>query len=142
MQHEALTQMILGACFEVSNELGTGFLESVYEKALVIVLRERLLTAETQVPLEVCFHDEVVGLFYADVLVECKVLVEIKAAKALIPEHQAQLINYLKATGIEVGLLVNFGTPRIQYKRVYSGTPSSSDHPDLSYNHPVDPVNQ
>jgi GxxExxY protein len=126
MQHEALTRMILGACFEVGSELGAGFLESVYEKALLIALRERQIHAETQVPLEVRFHGELVGSYFADVFVENKVLVEIKAVHAIAPEHQAQLINYLKATGVEVGLLVNFGAPRVQYKRVYGGTLSPS----------------
>lgn len=111
MLHAELTRVIIEASFEVAKELGTGFLESVYEKALAIALREKGLAVETQVPLAVMFRGQVVGEFYADLLVEKQVIVELKAVKALAPEHQAQAINYLKATGIEVGLLINFGTP-------------------------------
>ena len=117
--HEELTQGIIQACFEVSNELGAGFLESVYEKALLIVLRQRGLTAKSQVPIDVKFRGGVVGQFFADIYVDEKVIVEIKAVDGLIAEHQAQVINYLQATGIEVGLLVNFGRPKIQIKRLY-----------------------
>ena len=119
MLYEELTGKILEACFEVSNELGAGFLESVYEKALAIALRQKRLAVETQVPLTVRFRGENVGEFFADIIVEGKVMVELKAVKALAAEHQAQLINYLKATGVEVGLLVNFGRPKVEYKRLY-----------------------
>jgi len=115
---EALTERIIGAVIEVSNELGAGFLESVYQKALLIALAERGLKAQAQVPLEVHFHGQMVGQFYADILVENRVLIEIKAAKALTDEHKAQLINYLRATGIKVGLLVNFGKPKAEWRRV------------------------
>lgn len=117
--YEDLTEKILEACFEVSNELGCGFLESVYEKALLIALRQKGLSCERQAPLRVMFRGHVVGEFYADILVEEKVILELKAAKALAPENQAQTINSLKATGMEVGLLVNFGTPRLQYNRLH-----------------------
>jgi GxxExxY protein len=113
-----LTDKIIGACMEVSNELGTGFLESVYEKALVIALTARGLKVQAQAPLEVRFRGHLVGEFYADILVEGRVVVEVKAAKALNAEHEAQLINYLRATGIKVGLLVNFGRPRVEWKRL------------------------
>jgi GxxExxY protein len=116
---EELTGKILGACFEVANELGHGFLESVYVKALMVALSQKELSVESEVPLQVLFRGQVVGDFYADLLVERCVLVELKAVKALVPEHQAQVINYLKATGIEVGLLVNFGTPKIEFKRLH-----------------------
>lgn len=119
MRHAGLTRTVIEACFEVSNELGAGFLESVYEKALALALRQKGLRVEMQVPLQVRFRGEVVGDFFADLLVEKSVIVELKAVKALYPEHQAQVINYLKATGYEVGLLVNFGTPRIEVKRLY-----------------------
>jgi len=113
-----LTDKIIGACMEVSNELGTGFLESVYEKALVIALTARGLKVQAQAPLEVRFRGHLVGEFYADILVEGRVVVEVKAAKALNAEHEAQLINYLRATGIKVGLWVNFGRPRVEWKRL------------------------
>ena len=119
MLYEELTGKILEACFEVNNELGAGFLESVYEKALAIALRQKGLIVETQVPLTVRFRGENVGEFFADIIVEGKVMVELKAVKGLAAEHQAQLINYLKATGVEVGLLVNFGRPEVEYKRLY-----------------------
>jgi GxxExxY protein len=117
--YEDLTSNILAACFEVSNELGAGFLESVYEKALLIALREKGLQASSQVPIQVSFRGHNVGQFYADILVENTIVVELKAASALTPEHKAQLINYLKATGIEVGLLVNFGQPKLEYRRLH-----------------------
>jgi GxxExxY protein len=117
--HEELTGKVLGACFEVARELGAGFLESVYEKALMIALREKGLRVEAQVPLTVKFRSVVVGEFFADILVESKLVVELKAVSALRPEHQAQVINYLKATGIEVGLLVNFGNPKLEYRRLH-----------------------
>ncbi|PYV85394.1 MAG: GxxExxY protein [Acidobacteria bacterium] len=116
---EELTGKILEACFEVANELGHGFVESVYVKALIIALRQKGLSVQSEVALQVMFRGQVVGDFYADLMVEQRVLVELKAAKVLLPEHQAQVINYLKATGIEVGLLVNFGTPKIEFKRLH-----------------------
>jgi GxxExxY protein len=117
--HEDVTDKVLGACFEVARELGAGFLESVYEKALIVALRQKGLGVEAQVPLLVRFRDAIVGEFFADLLVEKKVLVELKAVLVLKPEHQAQVINYLKATGIEVGLLVNFGNPKLEYRRLH-----------------------
>lgn len=117
MLHEDVTNKILAACFEVSNELGAGFLESVYEKALLIALRDKELTAQSQVPLKVSFRNKVVGDFVADIVVENKVLIELKAVKNLMLEHQAQIINYLKATGIEIGLLINFGNSKMEFRR-------------------------
>jgi GxxExxY protein len=113
-----LTEQIIGAFLEVSNELGAGFLESVYVKALVIALTARGLKVQAQAPLEVRFRGHLVGEFYADILVEGRVVVEVKAAKALNAEHEAQLINYLRATAIKVGLLVNFGRSRVEWKRL------------------------
>ena len=116
-KHYDLTRAVIGCAFEVSNELGVGFLESVYENALMVALKDAGIGAESQKPIEVSFRDQVVGTFFADLLVEDKVIVELKAAKAIAPEHQAQIINYLNATVIEVGLLVNFGNPKLEYKR-------------------------
>jgi GxxExxY protein len=115
--HTELTRQIIGCSFDVLNELGAGFLESVYEKALHIALLESGLAVERQKPIEVLFRSQVVGDFYADLFVEGKVLIELKAVKAIAPEHQAQVINYLNATGVSVGLLINFGNPRLEYKR-------------------------
>ncbi len=117
MLYQELTGKILEACFEVSNELGSGFLESVYEKALLVALRQKGLNAESQIPIEVIFRDALVGEFYADILVENKVLLELKAVSGLSKEHFAQIINYLKATKVEVGMIVNFGTAKIEYRR-------------------------
>lgn len=117
MLYEDLTSKILESCFEVSNELGVGYLESVYEKALLIALRQKGLKAESQIPLQVKFREEVVGNFFVDILVEGKILIEIKVAAGLTKESYAQTINYLKATGIEVGMLVTFGTPKVEYRR-------------------------
>ena len=117
MIHEELTEKILKACFEVSNELGCGFLESVYQKALLIALMEAGLKAQSQSPLTVMFHGQVVGDFFPDIIVEDTVLLELKAVKTLLPEHLAQVMNYLKGTGIEVGFLINFGNPKLEYRR-------------------------
>ncbi|WP_281185183.1 GxxExxY protein [Trichlorobacter lovleyi] len=112
-----LAEAILAACFEVSNELGVGFVESVYEKALMIALKDKELEAENQHQLTVSFRNENVGCFYADIIVNKTVILELKAVKSLLPEHQAQLLNYLKASGLPVGLLINFGMPRLEYRR-------------------------
>ena len=117
MLYEELSRKILQACFEVSNELGIGFLESVYENALLIALRQKGLIAEEQIDLKVRFRGVIVGDFSVDILVENKILLELKAVFALAKEHQAQLINYLKATGMEVGMLINFGNPKLEYRR-------------------------
>jgi GxxExxY protein len=117
LKHGLITQTVIGCAFEVINELGSGFLESVYENALLLALRQKGLAAVKQHPCKVMFRGECVGDFYADILVEGKVVVELKAVKAMAPEHQAQVINYLNATGIEVGLLINFGTQKLEYKR-------------------------
>ena len=117
LKHEQITKAVIGCAFEVINELGAGFLESVYEKALLLALRQKGLSAVPQHPVKVLFRGECVGDFFVDIFVEEKVIVELKAVKAIAPEHQAQMINYLNATGIEVGLLINFGNPKLEYKR-------------------------
>ncbi len=119
LPHGELTERILGVAIQVSRELGSGFLESVYERAFALALSQEGLAVETQVHLEVHFRGEIVGRFLADMLVEGKVLLELKAVEHLLPEHQAQTINYLKATGIPVGLLLNFGTPKLTWKRLH-----------------------
>ncbi len=119
MLHNDLTSKILEAAFEVSNELGAGFLESVYEKALVVALSQKGIPVRTQVRLKVKFRDVIVGEFCADMLVAEKVIVELKSVRAVLPEHKAQVINYLKATEIEVGLLLNFGNSKLEYYRLH-----------------------
>ena len=115
---EGLTRSIIGCAFSVSNELGSGFLESVYENAMVVALHAQGIAVRAQASINVYFREEEVGVFFADLLVEDQVIVELKAVKALAPEHQAQVINYLKATGIDTGLLLNFGRPRLEYRRL------------------------
>lgn len=118
MKHRHITEAVIGCAFDVINEMGAGFLQSVYEKALLVALRQKGLSATAQHPIRGLFRGESVGDFYADLLVEERVLVELKAVKALAPEHQAQVINYLNASGIEVGLLINFGNPSLEFRRL------------------------
>ena len=117
--HEALTRRIIGVCIQVSNELGAGFLESVYHRALIIALHEDGLPAQSKPEIRVVFRGRDVGTFSPDFLVDGRVLLELKPVRGLAPEHQAQVINCLKATPVEVGLLVNFGRPRLEIKRLY-----------------------
>ena len=123
MNIDDITYQIRGAIFEVNRVLGHGYLEKVYEKALMIELRNRGLGVENQVPLKVTYKEEIVGEYFADLLVEGRVIVEIKAVKHLLKEHQAQLLNYLKATGIHVGLLVNFTKNKAEIKRMVFDLP-------------------
>ncbi len=113
-----LTEKVIGVCMEVSRELGGGFLESVYSKALMIALPEAGFRAVEQAPLKVTFRGRIVGEFYPDFLIENRLIVELKAVKSLGSEHEAQLINYLKGTGVKVGLLVNFGRSKLEWKRL------------------------
>lgn len=115
--YEDLTRSVIGCGFEVINELGTGFLESVYERAMLVALSDAGLNAKSQVAIDVAFRGQQVGEFYADLLVEEKVIVELKCAASILPIHEAQVINYLQATGIDVGLILNFGNPKLQYRR-------------------------
>ena len=117
LKHKELTQVIIGTFFDVYNELGHGFLESVYEKAPAIALSERGLSVQTQIQIPVWFRGREVGHFMADMLVEKNVLLELKAARGLDSSHEAQLLNYLRATEVEVGLLLNFG-PKPEFKRL------------------------
>ncbi len=116
MKHQDLTDKIIGVFYEVYNELGHGFLESVYEKAMIIAFEERGILVESQVEIPVWFHGHRAGIFYADLLIEKLVIVELKAVRTLDSSHEAQLLNYLRATEIEIRLLLNFG-PRPEIKR-------------------------
>lgn len=113
-----MTEKIIGCAFSVINSLGCGFLEKVYENALAIELNEAGLAVEQQKPIKILYRDVLVGEYVADLLVEGKVLVELKAAQALEDAHHAQCLNYLKATGNPVCLLLNFGRPELQIRRV------------------------
>ena len=107
--HSGLTREIIGCFYHVYNQLGYGFLEKVYENALCHELRKRGFVAVQQAPIVVWYDGIKVGEYYADILVEDKVLLELKSVSSLADEHTAQLLNYLKATGKEIGLLLNFG---------------------------------
>jgi GxxExxY protein len=113
-----LTEKILGAAFKVQNTLGSGFLEKVYENALALELRKGRLLVENQKAFPVRYEGTVVGDYIADLVVSGKVVVECKAVSNLDPVHEAQVINYLKASGIRVGLLINFSRPKLQYRRL------------------------
>jgi GxxExxY protein len=114
LTHESLTSKILEAAFEVSNELGSGFLEAVYEAALFIALADKGTKAVRQAPIKVHFRDQLVGTYYADLLVEDAVILEFKAAISIAPEHLAQVLNYLKAAGKPLALLLSFGTSKLE----------------------------
>lgn len=117
LKHEELTEKIIGIFYDVYNELGYGFLESVYEESLLIALREAGLEIKSQVPVPVWFRRHSVGEFRADVLVENAVMLELKSARSLDAAHEAQLLHYLKGTEVEIGLLLNFGV-RPQFRRL------------------------
>jgi GxxExxY protein len=118
--HSELTEKIIGEAFKVYNTLGQGFLEKVYENALVKKLRDAGVKAEQQYPIKVIFEGVIVGEYCADIFVEDKVIVELKAVEQINPVFEVQLVNYLKATGIEVGLLINFGKKLEIKRRVFS----------------------
>jgi len=117
MKHEELTSRVIGVFFDVYNELGFGFIESVYREAMLIALRAAGLNAEKEVPINVYFRGQLVGRFFADIVVEGSLLLELKSARAVEPVHEAQLLNELRATEAEVGLLLNFG-PKPEFKRM------------------------
>ena len=117
MDINQITYGINGAIYEVNKVLGHGFLEKVYEKALLVELREQGLKVEGQVPIQVDYKGQVVGEYVADLVVEDQVIIELKSVKDLNKSHEAQLLNYLKATGHNIGLLVNFTHPKAEIKR-------------------------
>jgi GxxExxY protein len=117
MEEQELTEKIIGCAMKVHSALGPGFLESVYQKALAHELQKARLKVECEKPITVRYDGVVVGDFSADMLVEGTIMVELKANQALAPANEVQLVNYLTATGIEVGLLLNFGAERLEFKR-------------------------
>ena len=118
-KHSILTGKIIGAFFSVYNHLGYGFSEKVYENALALELRKLNLEVQQQVPIDVYYEGQVVGEYLADIIVDKLVMVELKAAKQISDEHEAQLLNYLKTTTVEVGLLLNFGPKAQHVRKVY-----------------------
>ena len=121
MIHDPLSERILGRAFQVSTVLGIGFSEKVYENALVHELRKAGLQVDQQKGIEVWYDDIVVGQFVTDLLVEKRILIEIKAERMLEDQHLAQALNYLRATGLDVCLLINFGTPKPEIRRLVPG---------------------
>jgi len=118
--HKALSDTIIGIAIDVQKELGQGFLERVYENSLVIALRDKGLAVDQQKHLEVLFRGQVVGDYVADLIIESKIILEIKAVETMARVHYAQLINYLKASGLEVGYVINFSRIPLQFKRLSS----------------------
>lgn len=119
--HARITRSIIGALFEVHGELGEGFLERVYANAMAVVLRGAGHRVDREVPFEIHFRGETIGRYIADLVVDSSVVVEVKAASGIDRAHRAQLINYLRASGLHVGLLLNFGGSA-QFKRVVATT--------------------
>ena len=115
-KHSDITKKIINAYYQVYNQLGYGFLEKVYERAMMIELPKHGLKCERQKNIKVFYEEIEIGDYYADTVVEDCVIIELKAVETIAPEHEEQLVNYLKATEIEVGLLLNFG-PTAQFKR-------------------------
>jgi len=116
--YEELSFQVMSVVFEVHNVLGSGFLEKVYENALVKEFRIRNIQVETQKKISVSYKGEDVGMYYADILVDGKVIIELKSVEKLTRLHEAQLLNYLKATGVKLGYLINMGGKSVEYKRL------------------------
>lgn len=118
---DSITEAVIGAAYAVQNTLGTGFLEKVYENALCHELAKRGLAVEQQKAIKVVYDGVVVGEYVADLVAEGRVLIELKATRSLDDIHPAQILNYLKATNLKNGLLINFGTPRVEVRRYRNG---------------------
>ena len=117
MEYGELTEGIIGCAYRAYNKLGFGFLESVYQKCMLIELRRGGMEAASQQPIVVRYDDEIVGEFVADIVVEGMIIVELKSVRRLVLSHEIQLVNYLVATGKPVGLLLNFGETEVEVKR-------------------------
>jgi GxxExxY protein len=120
MESDGLTELVIGAVIEVSNTLGAGFLERVYERALLIELDRRGVRAVSQASLSVSYKGYVVGDYFVDILVEDVLIVELKCVERFAGEHVAQCINYLRASGLTVCLLVNFQKPKAEWRRIFA----------------------
>jgi len=131
LKHQQLTEQIIRAYYKVYNTLGYGFLEKVYQNALAIELRNRGLTVVPQAPIQVFYEGQPVGEYFADLLVEGVVILEIKAVAALVADHGKQLINYLKASHREVGLVLNFGPKPEFQRRVYDHATGTDEVDDF-----------
>jgi GxxExxY protein len=151
MKHSEVTKKIIGCAMKVHGTLGSGFLESVYQNALALELRKAGMKVECEKRIQVTYDGVVVGDFVADMLVNDHVLIENKAVQVLATAHEVQLVNYLTATGIDIGLLLNFGAERLEFKRktrIYCPKKSGQDEQDFQdkvqapfASYPVHPVN-
>ena len=119
MKHEELTHKIIGCAYTVFNKLGFGFLESVYQKAMIIELEKSDLSVEAEKPIKVFYDNQIVGDFYVDLYINKAVVVELKSVQNLSKEHEVQLVNYLNALKKEIGLLINFGPSGVEVKRKF-----------------------
>ena len=127
LPHSELTRSILGCCFEVMKELGPGFLERVYKNALLMAMRQKGLQVQVERSYNVVFRGKIIGRYIADLVVNDTVIVELKCCEKLIGEHQAQLFNYLKVSGLSVGLLVNFRRRKLDWKRLQSNEDNADE---------------
>ena len=139
MEYEQLTHQTIGCAYTVFNQLGFGFLESVYMKAMIIEFAKNDLKVEAEIPLKVYYDGQVVGDFYVDLLVEGTVVVELKSVQRLAKEHEVQVVNYLNGLNREIGLLINFSPSGVEVKRKYRKPKKSCLGVGSDY--PVDPVN-
>lgn len=117
MKFKELTEKIIGCAYTVYNKMGFGYLESVYEKCMMIELKKAGLKAEAQHPITVYYDDEIVGEFFADIIVENEIILELKSVRRVVKAHEVQLVNYLTATKKDVGLILNFGERKVEIKR-------------------------
>ena len=126
MLHADLTEQVIGAFYNVYNKLGHGFLEKVYENAMMVLFRREGITALQQVPIRVSFLNEIVGDYFANILVDDKIILELKSIEKINDAHRAQALNYLKGTGKQLAIILNFGKEKLEYERfVY--------HPSFKY---------
>ena len=119
MEYEKITEKIIGCAFTVFNQMGSGYLESVYERCMLIELKKAGLYAKSQHPIKVLYENQIVGEFISDLIIEESIIVELKAISQLTKIHEAQLVNYLVSTGKDIGLLINFGPEKVQIKRKF-----------------------
>ncbi|MCE5187225.1 MAG: GxxExxY protein [Planctomycetaceae bacterium] len=131
LKHKELSEKVITAAYAVHKELGNGFVEKIYKKALEIEVRESGVKCNSEVPLSVSYHGQIVGDYFADLVIEDKIIVEIKAVSDLLPAHEVQLVNYLKATGLHVGLLINFGQSVKVKRRVFGYDADTDEHGSL-----------
>ena len=125
MEYKDITETVIGCAYRVYNKMGFGFLESVYEKCLLIELRKAGLDTESQEPITVYYDSEIVGEFVADIIVNDTIILELKSVRRVSKAHEVQLVNYLVATGKPVGLILNFGERKVEIKRKVKACPGA-----------------